>query len=175
MTTWSALKPRDKTLIRYLIMAVVVGLLFMSLRSLGSPTAPEPSLAASPQPEGAVAAEASAMGVELAGILSQVAGAGTVRVQVALGATEQQVYAVDHTRSTTTQAGSPSQSQSQSSQQTVVVGNAALPVQVNGPRVTSVLVVASGAGDPTVAAALAQAAAAALGVPIFEVRVLQGS
>ena len=78
MTTWSALKPREKTLIRYLIMSVVVGLLFMSLRSLGSPTAPEQSLAASPQPEGAVEAEASAMSVELAGILSQVAGAGTL-------------------------------------------------------------------------------------------------
>ncbi len=175
--TWSSLKPREKNLIRYLILAVVVGLLFMSIRSLGAPAATSPAVAAAvvPQPSGAVEQEEAVMGADLTTILSQVAGAGTVHVQVALRATEQQVYAVDHTSNTTTQQGSPAQTQSQSSEQTVVVGNAALPVQVDGAQVASVLVVASGAADPAVAAALAQAAAAALGVPIFEVQVLQGA
>ena len=166
--SWSALKPREKTLIRYLILAVAVGLLLMSLRSLGAPAATATAGPSPARPPGAVEAEEATMSADLAGILSQVAGAGRVHVRVALRATDQQVYAVDHTTST-------AQTQSQSSEQTVVVGNAALPVQVDGAQVASVLVVASGAADPTVAAALTQAAAAALGVPVYEVRVLTGS
>jgi stage III sporulation protein AG len=173
--TWNALKPREKTLIRYLIVAVAVGLLLLSVRSLGAPAVAAVASNPGPKPAGAVESEEAALSAGLARILSQVAGAGTVHVQVALRATEQQVYAVDHTTSTTAQQGAPAQTQSQASEQTVVVGNAALPVQVDGADVASVLVVASGASDPAVAAALTTAAAAALGVPIYEVAVLTGS
>jgi stage III sporulation protein AG len=177
--TWSALKPRDKTLIRYLILAVAVGLLLMSLRSLGSPGSPQPAAAAPAPARGALEAEEATLSSDLAAILSQVAGAGSVRVRVALGASDRQVYAVDHTTDSTTTQGAaagaqPASTQTQSSERTVTVGNGALPVEVRGARVDSVLVVASGASDPAVAAALARAAAAALGVPLYEVVVLPG-
>jgi stage III sporulation protein AG len=177
--SWSSLKPREKNLIRYLILAVVAGLLLMSIRSLGAvatPAAPV-TAAATPSASSAVAAEEATLGADLAAILSQVAGAGTVRVQVALASTDQQVYAVDHTTDTTTTQGAsqPASTQTQSSERTVTVGSGALPVEVRSAKVASVLVVATGASDPAVAASLAHAAAAALGVPIYEVVVLPGT
>jgi len=178
--SWNALKPREKALVRYLLLAVVAGLLLMSIRSLGAPqAAAAATTATSPVTgKGALASEEATIDADLAGILGQVAGAGAVHVRVALRSTDQNVYAVDHTTNTTTTQGSATgeatTTQNQASEQTVTVNNAALPVDVQGAQVQSVLVVATGATDPAVAAALARATAAALGVPLYEVVVLTG-
>jgi stage III sporulation protein AG len=172
---WSALKPRDKNVLRYLALLVVLGLLLMSVRSLGGTAAPRTATTAAAG-GGDVAAEEAALAADLAQVLGQVAGAGRVQVRVALAGSEQRVYATnDTTQSTASGQGSgQATTQTQTSHQVVTVGDGAVPVQALAPSVQGVLVVATGAGDPGVRAALAEAAAAALGVPIYRVTVLVG-
>lgn len=177
---WSTLKPREKTILRYLVLVVAGGLLLMSVRSLlSTPPAPGavPSKPERPRAAGAIATEEAALDADLATVLGKVAGAGSVQVRVALAASDAQVYAVDTTTGRTTSPGSGTSggTQTQESTKTVTLGNSALPVRVDAARVSSVLVVASGAAVPAVRVALARAAAAALGVPIYRVVVLAGA
>lgn len=120
----------------------------------------------------------------LADILGRVQGAGRVRVQVALAAGPEREFAVDQTRNRSDteeqdRNGTTRRVIQTDEQGRVVAVNApggqeALVRRVRGPEIRGVLVVAEGAADPAVRAALTRAAQAALGVPLHLVTVVPG-
>ncbi len=117
----------------------------------------------------------------LAGVLSAVAGAGRVRVSVALAGTPERRYASDRVRQRTVTRESEQGGRGRTSEQVeeserVVQAGSAGPALAGTrrPEVMGVLVVAPGAGDPAVRLRLAEAVEAALDVPLARVVVLAG-
>lgn len=196
------LKPPDWKKVRILGILLVAGLLLLTLRFPGgaptvSGTLSHPPLAASAAVNpgqgaasvataagsDAIAAEQSAFDAQLAAILGRIAGAGQVYVDVSLAGGQVRRYARDTTTSrssTTEKDASTNRTTTQESVQDQVVlahdgssgGDAPVTAQLLRPEVRGVLVLATGAGSPAVRSEIAQAAAAAAGVPAFRVVVL---
>lgn len=185
------LKEPQRRMLRYAGVLAAAGLLLMVLMNgLQAPAVPAPASAAveSPQPgaamldDDAVARMERAMAANLERILGQVEGAGRVQVQVALAGAVEREYASDQTVNRTTteerdrSGGSRVVSQVEEADKIVSVqagrGQEALVRRLRRPEVKGVLVVAEGAGDPAVRAALARAVQAAIDVPLYRISVL---
>ena len=178
------LKPPDWKVARWLGALLILGLLLLSLRGVGqSPPAVPAStgqVASPPASDAAdpVAVEERSLSASLESVLSQIEGAGRVSVRVSLAAGNSRKYAADTTTDKTTTVekdsggGTRTTTQDNVQQKVDLANNAPVTVQVSRPEVNGVLVVASGAGNAAVREELAQAAAAALGLPLYQVVVL---
>ncbi|MBX6378071.1 MAG: hypothetical protein IRY95_05920, partial [Clostridia bacterium] len=121
----------------------------------------------------------------LEAVLSRIQGAGAVTVEVTLEGAPEQVFAQDHqlNRTVTREGGeggvTRTVEQLDASDRLVTVqaaaaGQAPVVQQMRRPAVRGVLVVAEGADDPSVQAALARAVEVALAVPAHRVAVVSG-
>lgn len=164
----------------------VVLVLLASIFSSGPATpavgtaAPSPAPArVAPNPSDTLIAYETSLDEEVAQALSDVLGAGRVRVSITLQGSPAKRYAQNTstqsgvTRQTDAQGGTETQTTSQTSR-TLASGSGSAPVltQEIGPEVVGVLVVASGASNPLVRDDLFQAATTLLGVPGYKVMVL---
>ena len=169
--------------------AVVGALVLWAAGAVGSPRSAPTSgggavtAPSSPAEPTDTAAYQAALEAELGAVLSGIQGAGrvVVRVTLASGATTRYAQNDQASTQTTNQTGgngSSTTTQTSTQQQVVTVsqGGGQQPVvaQVTPPEVQGVVVVASGAGDPGVAATIAQAVEVLLGVPAYRVLVLAG-
>lgn len=183
-------KAPDRKVARWLALLLAVGLGLLLVRppaphksgaAAETQAAATPVAPASPDP---VAAQEESIDRALAALLEQIPGAGRVQVHVTLSGTESQRLATDTTTSKTTtterdnQGGTRTVVEETTSDKVVLghsgSGDAPLPVQTARPEIVGVLVVASGASDPSIRAALTQAVAVGLGVPAYRVAVLPG-
>ncbi|MCL6522218.1 MAG: stage III sporulation protein AG [Firmicutes bacterium] len=180
---------------------VVVGtglILLLVANGLGagssSPPAAAPPAASPPSSPGGSAgatgaalpadpnAAAEVLAQRLEATLSDVRGAGRVRVEVTLESGPRNLYLMEeHSQTSTTQETDSSggrRQESQSDRQLTLPSSAtggSPPVAaVDEPQVRGVLVVASGAGDPEVRDELARAVQTLLGVPLYRVAVVAG-
>lgn len=188
---WNLKAPQWKTA-AWMGALLVAGLILLLQRPAAAPSRaasaglPSTSSAA---PSGADSAgsadplsgEEEAMAARLSAALGRIAGAGAVSVDVRLAAGPTTRFATDAqdsnavTSETGTGAGAQTTTQTTTSTQ-VVTGAAGAPVVegVQSAQVAGVLVVASGATDPVVAAELARAAQALTGAPLYRITVLPG-
>ncbi len=186
---WFNFKPAQWRTAAWLGVAGIAGLVLLVVRpgtggGLGAtvPSAPAATsgTSAAGDPGNGVAATAAAMDRQLQQVLRQVAGAGQVTVEVDLTSGPQSVFASNtQTNRTTSQqtpagGGSDQSVQVTSSTQVVLAGSTPAVATTRAASVAGVLVVATGATDPVVKAALAEAAQAATGVPLYRVTVLAG-
>jgi stage III sporulation protein AG len=187
---WFNFKPPQWRTAVWLAVAGIAGLVLLAARpGAGGGAPPTGSAAPLSGTNAAVAASttgsgptraAAALDRTLEGVLSQVAGAGQVMVEVDLTAGPQSVFA-SNTQTNRTQSqqtpsggGSDQSVQTQNSSQVVLAGSTPVVAATRAPTVAGVLVVATGAVHPQVKAALAEAAQAATGVPLYRVTVLAG-
>lgn len=191
MPEFLVLKEPQRRAIRYALAAAAAGLLLLVLMNgfqVQAVPSPAPAGTGVQRPEttaadaGAVARLEREMAADLERILGEVEGVGRVRVQVALAGALEREYATDQTVNRTTteerdrSGGSRLVSQVEEADRIVSVqaggGQEALVRRLRRPEVKGVLVVAEGAGDPAVRAALARAVQAAADVPLYRVSVL---
>lgn len=190
MPEFLVLKEPQWRMIRYATTAAAGGLLLLLVINGVQPPAvqaPAPAAVGAQWPEAtaednAVARMEKEMAADLEHILGQVEGAGRVRVQVALAGAVEREYASDQTvnRTMTEEqdraGGSRLVNQVEESNKIVAVqagtGQEAVVRRLRRPEVKGVLVVAEGAGDPAVRAALARAVQAAADVPLHRISVL---
>jgi stage III sporulation protein AG len=189
------LKAPDRKTARWLAVLLAAGLGLLLVRPQPRPAAAPgraPAAAggaggasgAAAQPSDPVAAEEDALSRSLAALLGEVPGAGRVWVHVTLSGTDSQRLATDTTSTKTTtterdnQGGTRTVVEETNTDKVVLghsgSGDAPVPVQTTRPQVVGVLVVAAGASDPAVRAALTQAVAVGLGIPAYRVAVLPG-
>lgn len=152
--------------------------------STGVPAGPPAGGEAGAAGEMAVAALERQVAADLERVLSRIAGAGEVHVRVALAGGLERLYAGDRDlrRSTTEErdrtGGTRVIEQVEEAEKVVAMqgGGGQEPVltQLRRPEVLGVLVVAQGAADPAVRAALTRAVHVALDVPYSRVEVLPG-
>jgi len=128
----------------------------------------------------------AAMENRLQAVLAQVAGAGKVEVEIHLADAGQTDYANNVTTDKKTSSardgnGTTSVTTDDSETDQVVMNqsggqDSGAPVVTRrlAPQVNGVLIIAAGAGNPSVRSALTEAAAVALHVPSYEVLVLPG-
>lgn len=184
---WFNFKPPQWRTAVWLGVAGIAGLVLLAVRpatGTGGTTPPAPTTvsgtAAAGGPVNGVAGAAAAMDQQLAQVLQQVAGAGRVTVEVDMIAGPSAVFASNtQTNRTTSQqspagGGSEQSVQQTSSTQVVLAGSSPVVATTRAASVAGVLVVATGATNPMVKAALAEAAQAATGVPLYRVTVLAG-
>ncbi|MDI3269549.1 MAG: hypothetical protein QJR00_02475 [Bacillota bacterium] len=177
---------------RWALAFALLGLLGLGLLLLSSAFSHPPSLVppapslgekGAPPAEGSVLRAEEEMEKRLERLLSSIQGAGSVTVMITWEKSGEKVYAQDRQESRQSQTekdGEKTRTSSQESQQwqTVFRQGTANPspllVEEKGPLVRGVLVVAEGAGDPQVAAALQRAVAIVLGIPTYQVAVFPG-
>ena len=178
--------PGRQVKVWWLVGLAAVGAMLMILSGTvqtGSNPKNQPAAApAAPQVTVSQSDGAKAMEDNLQSILSQVAGAGKVEVEIHLADAGQTDYAnnVNTDKKTTTQkdSGGGTNVTSDVSENDQVVmnqsGAAGTPVisRKLAPQVDGVLIIADGANNPSVRAALSQAAVVALHVAPYEVLVL---
>ena len=115
---------------------------------------------------------------ELENILSQVKGAGQVRVSISLNSDGLKSYAsntkndVRETVEQDNKGGDRQVREENISSEIAVSGGSALLVEEKAPQITGVLVVADGANDPVVKEELGEATAALLNLSPHQIRVL---
>lgn len=115
---------------------------------------------------------------ELENILSQVEGAGQVRVSISLNSDGLKSYAsntkndVRETVEKDKSGGDRQVREENVSSEIAVSGGSALLVEEKAPQITGVLVVADGADDPVVKEELGEATAALLNLSPHQIRVL---
>lgn len=181
---WFNFKPAQWRTTLWLVVAGVAGLVLLAARPGGGGQAPP----AQPLPAGAtttgpassnrISDAAAALDRQLAAVLEQVVGAGQVTVAVDLTAGPEAVFATNtqtnrtQSQQTPPSGGSEVSVQQQQSSQVVLAGSNPVVAATRAPTIAGVLVVATGASDPEVAAALARAAQTATGVPLYRVTVL---
>jgi stage III sporulation protein AG len=118
------------------------------------------------------------MSRELEYILSQVEGAGQVRVSISLNSDGLKSYAsntkkdVRETVEQDNNGGDRQVREENVSSEIAVSGGSALLVEEKAPQITGVLVVADGADDPLVKEELGEATAALLNLSLHQIRVL---
>lgn len=141
--------------------------------------------AAATAPAGDLIAYEDALARRLEAILSHVAGAGSVRVQVTLASGPSQQVQVDASRTTSTiqekdtSGGTRVTNNSEESSKTVLLpqgsgAEAPVVLRQQRPEVAGVLVVAEGAGDAGVRAELTRATSTALGISLNHIQVEEG-
>lgn len=154
---------KDKTFRTNIIVAVgIVGiaLIFLSGLDFSSGKA-EGNTSAGPESSGSAEEYRKAKEKDLSEILSAISGCGSVEVMISVEGTQEYVY-LEKTESKTDTSGEE-QSTDYKSEPFLSKSSPVLSKVVN-PRITGVLIVAQGAGDPVLDEKLIKAAAAALGI-----------
>ncbi len=162
----------------------LLGLMALALSGvLGGTSAPAPAKGTrshAAATAGGIRARERSLAAELAGILGKVRGAGRVWVSVSLrsGPGERLAQSTADKEQTAQQGGQTTTSRDRTAapvlRRTGSGGQTPVVIQERSPRVAGVLVVAQGAGDPTVRWALTEAVQAALDLPAYRIEVLPG-
>ncbi|HNX28301.1 MAG TPA: hypothetical protein PKN87_02680 [Syntrophomonadaceae bacterium] len=117
---------------------------------------------------------------ELGSILSQIEGAGQVKVSITLASDGEKSYASNITEEksdieeTDSQGGKKQSAENKSTRELAVSSGNPLLIESKFPQVTGVLVVAEGAKDPAVKEKLAAATATLLDIPAHKVSIMPG-
>lgn len=182
---WLALDKSKRSVLVKLGLCLVLGLLLMlwarqPLATALDPqqeSAPAAAPAAGQSQTGAAAAGEEGLEQELSLILSEIKGAGRVRVKVWYAAGESAVYAnqsqTAHSQSLSG-SGELAASETEESLSPALVGDGPLLVRQEAPVIQGVLVVAQGAGDAAVQERLYQAVKSLLGLSHGQVAVVEG-
>lgn len=170
---------------RLLLMLVGLGVLLLLLSRLDGPGFPDPPDRGAPPASAAPFSSEEELERRLEALLSRIAGAGTVEVFLTFETSERHHYALQ--RSETERRGYEAdgagdwhlaEHETDRSVQPVLLrdeqgrGERALVEWIEAPAVRGVLVVASGAADPSVRYRLLQAVETALGIPSHRIEVL---
>ena len=168
--TWAEISFAQK---RYLVFLGLLTVLGMMLLSLGGQSTSE-STAAPLAEENTMTAQKTEE-AKLEAILSQVAGAGEVRVQISYKSMEETTYATNHKR----RYEEKTDGSSEESEETIALYNSgqgserALIVSQKMPEIAGILIVAEGAGLAADKREVAKAAAVLFDIPEYRVSVLK--
>jgi len=189
LAQWLGLKPGQAAVMKLVVVALALGVLFLNAGSLFGVTdtgrrPPDATavVAPAPEPQDALQRLEQDMAARLEHILSQVEGAGQVRVTVTLASSPTVTPLVNTRREQTTTEetaadGSRRRTETVTSDETNVMSkdvNQDMPAVASRSRaeVAGVLIVAEGAHSATVRARLHRAAVTALNIPAHRIEVV---
>ena len=156
---------------RRLIFLLALGLILMAAAGLWQNQQPEQGASPLEQASGQPEQQADTLAQQLEATLSQVAGAGSVTVSLTYQDHGDYQYLTEENR---TEKNNQQGSESTSAVTLAKSGGQGQPVLVNQglPNIQGAVLIAEGGGDPTVKAALTEAAANLLGVGQHRITVL---
>ena len=171
---WRELPEKDRRRIKNLLLALALGVALLSLVRLW-PAEQRTDTGAEPPAAVTAAAPEDLLQRELESILSQVKGAGRVRVAVWYSAGSSAVYATESEDSSERRSDGEGEQLSEGRRVSVAtVGDQPLLVRQEAAAVRGVVVVAEGAGDPQVRERLYAAVKSLLGLKTSQIAVIEG-
>ena len=171
---WRELPEKDRRRIKNLLLALSLGVAMLSLVRLWPAERPADTGAEPPDAVTAAVPE-DLLQRELESILSQVKGAGRVRVAVWYSAGSSAVYATESEDSSERRSDGEGEQLSEGRRVSVAtVGDQPLLVRQETAAVRGVVVVAEGAGDPQVQERLYAAVKSLLGLKTSQIAVIEG-
>ena len=171
---WRELPEKDRRRVKNLLLALALGVALLSLVRLWPAEGAEEKAAEQPAAVSAAVSE-DLLQRELEAILSQVKGAGRVRVAVWYSAGSAAVYATESEDSSERRTDGEGEQLSEGRRVSVAtVGDQPLLVRQEAAAVRGVVVVAEGAGDPQVRERLYAAVKSLLGLKTSQIAVIEG-
>ena len=165
---WQSREKKDRQRLVLLGAGLLLGIALMCRPGPEKKTAVQPEAEAPALSEGLPGPETLESQVEA--LLSQVKGAGRVRVMLTYGESAASVYAYDNSSRVTS---SESSQTNDTEARLVEIDDRPVLVSTVQPRVRGVVAVAEGAGDPVVRERLQQALCSLLGINAAQIAILE--